>query len=142
MPASKEPLTPIGEQDQPNDKQDSIKAKEDLLKHPLLWRGRQLTQPSALTTLSTGFTTLDPTSAGTRLASRWPCGVAVAHAGIGELRLFLPALAGLHNNPHGTWSVWVNPPFVPYAPALQAAGVDSQRLLLVHPKTLKIFYGQ
>ena len=110
-----------------------------MLKHPLLWRGQQLTQSSALKTLSTGFTTLDRHLPG----HGWPLGglveLLLANAGIGELRLLLPALAGLHNNPHGTWSVWVNPPFVPYAPALQAAGVDSQRLLLVHPKTPEDF---
>ena len=59
MPAPKKPLTPASEQDQPNGKLDPLKAKEDLLKHPLLWRGQQLTQPSALKTLSTGFTTLN-----------------------------------------------------------------------------------
>ena len=139
MPAPKKPLTPASEQDQPNGKLDPLKAKEDLLKHPLLWRGQQLTQPSALKTLSTGFTTLDRHLPG----HGWPLGglveLLLAHAGIGELRLLLPALAGLHNNPHGAWSVWVNPPFVPYAPALQTAGVDSQRLLLVHPKTPEDF---
>ena len=59
MPALQKPLTPASEQDQPNGKLNSLKAKEELLKHPLLWRGQQLTQPSALKTLSTGFTTLD-----------------------------------------------------------------------------------
>jgi cell division inhibitor SulA/protein ImuA len=114
-------------------------SKQDLLKHPLLWRGQQLTQPGSLATLSTGFALLDKHLPG----NGWPLGglidLLLANAGIGELRLLLPALAKLQDNPHGTWSIWINPPFVPYAPALQAAGINRQQLLLVHPKTHEDF---
>ena len=114
-------------------------SKQDLLKHPLLWRGQQLTQPNSQITLSSGFATLDKHLPG----HGWPLGglmeLLLANAGIGELRLLLPALAKLQDNPYGSWTVWVNPPFVPYAPALQAAGISRQRLLLVHPKTPEDF---
>ena len=112
---------------------------QDLLKHPLLWRGQQLTQPGSQPTVNSGFSRLDKQLPG----HGWPLGglteLLLAHAGIGELRLLLPALTKLQSSPHSTWSVWINPPFVPYAPALQAAGINPRHLLLVHPKTTEDF---
>ena len=52
--------------------------------------------------------------------------------GIGALRLVLPALARLSGQ--GRWVIWVNPPHIPYAPALAALGLDVGKVLLVHPK--------
>ena len=56
------------------------------------------------------------------------------HAGIGELRLLLPALTTLAEN---RWLAWINPPFTPYAPALEAAGIDSSKILLIYAKSHK-----
>ena len=112
---------------------------QNLLKHPLLWRGQQLTQHGSQPTVHTGFERLDEHLPG----QGWPLGglveMLLAHAGIGELRLLVPALAALQNSLHDSWSVWINPPFIPYAPALQAAGVNGKRLLVVHPKTAEDF---
>ncbi|UTW11121.1 translesion DNA synthesis-associated protein ImuA [Marinobacterium rhizophilum] len=47
--------------------------------------------------------------------------------GCGELRLLLPLLAASAER----WVLWVDPPHIPYAPALKAAGVALDRLLLV-----------
>ena len=33
------------------------------------------------------------------------------------------------------WVAWIGAPYLPYAPALAAAGVDVDRILLIHPKT-------
>jgi hypothetical protein len=67
-----------------------------------------------------------------RLGGGWPLGslteLLLDQTGIGELRLLLPALAAL---PAGRWQAWVDPPHVPYAPALAAAGLDLGRLLWV-----------
>ena len=52
--------------------------------------------------------------------------------GIGELRLLMPALASLAKE-EARWIAWVAPPFVPYAPALEAAGVDLGKVLLIRP---------
>ncbi len=30
---------------------------------------------------------------------------------------------------------WINPPFIPYAPALKDLGVDTDKILLIHPRT-------
>jgi hypothetical protein len=35
------------------------------------------------------------------------------------------------------WATWINPPFVPYAPALKALGIDVEKMLLIHPKNHK-----
>lgn len=51
--------------------------------------------------------------------------------GIGELRLLLPALSALTRE--GKWLAWINPPHVPYAPALSAGHVDLGRMMLVQP---------
>ncbi len=31
----------------------------------------------------------------------------------------------------------INPPFIPYAPALEALGINLQKMLMIHPKTHK-----
>src|SRR5581483_2385709 len=67
----------------------------------------------------------------------WPRGVLteihLPLEGIGELRVLLPALARLSREDR--WIVFIAPPYIPYAPALAAGGVELSRLLLVHPKT-------
>ena len=52
--------------------------------------------------------------------------------GIGELSLLVPALASLSATDNRLIA-WIAPPFVPYAPALGAAGIDLDKVLLVHP---------
>src|SRR6185295_2080058 len=52
-------------------------------------------------------------------------------AGIGELALLLPALAGLTRAARRV--LMVAPPHIPYAPACMAAGVDLAHLLWVSP---------
>ncbi|WP_207061039.1 translesion DNA synthesis-associated protein ImuA [Motiliproteus sp. SC1-56] len=52
--------------------------------------------------------------------------------GSGELRLLYPLLAALSQQPQ--WIIWVDPPHVPYAPALAAAGIDIRRILMVHSR--------
>lgn len=67
----------------------------------------------------------------------WPLGalseILVGQRGIGELDLLLPALAQLTQA--GRWVAWVDPPYIPYAPALAAAGVDLRRFLWLTPQT-------
>lgn len=55
--------------------------------------------------------------------------VLTGQAGIGEVSLLLPALAHLARQ--GRPSAWVDPPYVPYAPALAGSGLDLHRLLVV-----------
>jgi hypothetical protein len=107
-------------------------ALDSLLQHPGIWRGDQVAQSSE-DALPTGFAELDELLPG----GGWPRGalteILVERQGIGELRLLLPALA--RASEQSGWLAWVAPPHVPYAPALAAAGVRLQRLLVAKPQS-------
>ncbi|MFP6836999.1 MAG: translesion DNA synthesis-associated protein ImuA [Pseudomonadales bacterium] len=106
----------------------------NLLKHPDLWRAGQFSRTPE--TLSTGFPLLDTHLPG----NGWPrAGLGeflLSTTGVGELRLLAPLLEHLSHN-EARWIAWVNPPFVPYAPALSALGIDISKILLIHPKDHK-----
>ena len=92
-----------------------------------LWRGRAA--PSSLPTgVPTGFAELDVLLPW----GGWPPGalseVLVGQPGRG-FALVGPALARLSQEPR--WLLLVDPPFVPYAPALVAAGLNLSRLTVV-----------
>jgi hypothetical protein len=97
---------------------------------PALWRGRGI-PPSERKGMPTGFSALDATLPG----GGWPAGAMVdivtAHRGIGELSILLPAMARLCGG--GLKAVWIDPPFVPYAPTLRQAGVRTHHVLIVGP---------
>lgn len=91
-----------------------------------LWRGSQA--PAAVPPGEpTGFAALDAA-----LAWRgWPPGALselLCPQPGGGFSLVLPALARLSREPR--WLLLVEPPFLPYAPALAAAGVDLRRALV------------
>ena len=104
-----------------------------LLDERKLWRGQQLRRSAAASDrLSTGFSALDnalhtggwPRSGSTELLGEY---------GIGELWFLLPALREhLADRP----MAWLNPPYLPHAPALAAQGLAVNKQLLVRPKTL------
>ncbi|MFW6094049.1 MAG: translesion DNA synthesis-associated protein ImuA [Pseudomonadota bacterium] len=103
-----------------------------LLHHPELWRAGQLDHmPEAH---ASGFPALDEHLPG----GGWPrAGLAelmLDTAGVGELRLLLPLIRALSRN-EARWVAWINPPFIPYAPALEARGVDIRKILLIHTKS-------
>ena len=105
-----------------------------ILAHPRIWRGRQAAR--SLPTVSTGHPGLDEILPG----GGWPRAslveVLLEHHGIGELQLLLPLLvresAHAPARHEGRWLCWVAPPYVPHARALAEAGVDVDRILLVH----------
>jgi len=105
---------------------------ESVLQHPRIWRGNQRAQ-TAEAALPTGFSALDALLPG----GGWPRGalteLLLSRQGIGELRLLMPALAQLSEA--DGWLAWVAPPYVPYAAALAAAGIDLSRLLVAKPPT-------
>lgn len=102
-----------------------------LLDQAGLWRARNGVQRVA--TIATGYPELDRQLPG----GGWPLGalteLIVGHYGIGELRLFLPALSALSRQCDRRL-MWVAPPHEPYAPALAAAGLDISRHLVVRPE--------
>jgi hypothetical protein len=103
---------------------------ESVLQHPGIWRGNQRAQ-TAEDALPTGFAVLDELLPG----GGWPRGalteVLLSRQGIGELRLLTPTLARLSEEEG--WLAWVAPPYVPYAAALAAAGIDLKRLVVAKP---------
>ncbi|SVB80547.1 uncharacterized protein METZ01_LOCUS233401 [marine metagenome] len=110
-----------------------------LLKNPRIWQAGSVFADAA--TVSTGFENLDRA-----LAGGWPVGVLTEllldSYGIGELKLVMPALVRLSQQSgenQGSlesmaerWVLWISPPYVPYAPALEQAGMDVSRVLVVH----------
>ena len=103
-----------------------------LLSHPAIWRGNQLGNVST-PSLPTGFAALDAELPG----GGWPTAalteILPQHEGIGELRILGHALA--HLSARGRWLAWVAPPYLPYAPALQAAGIDLAKLLFIKTRS-------
>ena len=115
---------------------------EPLLAHPAIWRG-STAAPAA--TVSTGFAALDACLPG----GGWPRAglieILYEHTGQGEISLLLPALAVLLRRPQARWCAWIAPagldapgcktgaPLEPYAPALAAAGLNLERVLVVRP---------
>lgn len=94
----------------------------------LVWRGRQI-RDSARVGIPTGFPELDALLPG----EGWPSGallnLELPCIGSGELPLLLPAMAALSRQNRRI--VWLAPPYHPYAPGLQQAGVEPAQLLVV-----------
>ena len=98
-----------------------------LLQRQAVWRGGA---PAAGTPAApTGYAALDAELPG----GGWPAGglaeLLCRAEGVGELQIVLPALAGLTAAGHRI--AWLAPPYLPYAPALRAAGVRLEALTVV-----------
>jgi cell division inhibitor SulA/protein ImuA len=95
----------------------------------LVWRGARLAQEAGAS-LPSGFAALDAALPG----GGWPAGALVElfapRPGVGELSLLLPLMS---RTAASQWQAWIAPPFLPYAPALAAAGLTLQRLLWIAP---------
>ncbi|HEY8069181.1 MAG TPA: translesion DNA synthesis-associated protein ImuA [Burkholderiales bacterium] len=100
----------------------------DILQRQAVWRGGALAEP-AVPAAPTGYPGLDAEFPG----GGWPAGglveVLCRTEGIGELQIALPALAALTTAGHRV--AWLAPPYLPYAPALRAAGVRLDQLTVV-----------
>ncbi len=107
-------------------------ALDELLKsQPALWRGSDRYNDTA--SIPTGFPELDAA-----LPSRgWGIGgvteIMAERPGIGETSLLLHALKRVTSD-EGQWAAFINPPHLPYAPALANAGVRLDRLLIIDGK--------
>ncbi len=102
-----------------------------LREQPMLWKGRSLVRQQGLDSqaLDTGFPELNALLNN----GGWPQGglleIQVDEWGQGELQLLLPCMAALSQAKQQL--AWIAPPYIPYAPALQAAGVDLDYLLII-----------
>ena len=110
---------------------DQTEEIEYLLEHPHLWRAGRM--DTCIATTPTGHAALDGP-----LGGGWPrhglTELLIPTAGIGELRLLLPLMHTLTRE-QNRLIAWVDPPFLPYAPALEAAGIDLGRVLLIHSRS-------
>ena len=109
-------------------------AIHELLDQPGIWRAsapQRGPSPSTLHHVPSGFSALDSALSGGGFPDSALTEILHGAHGIGELRLVMPALARLSRS--GRWIAMIAPPFVPYAPALAAQGIDLSRLLIVHP---------
>lgn len=100
-----------------------------LLGHPGVWLGDGNGAVSRREILPTGRAALD----GLLPGGGWPVGavteILFPGEGIGELRLLLPSLVNLSRE--GRRIAWIDPPHLPYAPALATAGAALSRFLVV-----------
>ena len=109
-------------------------ALAELLRHPALWQGGAGGEVPA--TVPSGFRRLDERLPG----GGWPLSTLIElllpTAGVGEIRLLLPALCRLSLATPGEprWIAWLAPPHLPYAPALADAGLDPARTLVIQPR--------
>jgi hypothetical protein len=96
-------------------------ALAEVLRHPGIWR-RGTAARATVDAQPTGLAELDARLAG----GGWPRGalseILIGHDGIGECSLLLPALAAMTQAKQRV--VFVAPPYIPYPPALAAAGID------------------
>ena len=104
---------------------------KQLLKRHNIWlgSGHDDCHSTAIHTIASGHPALDAALC----HAGWPLGslieILVDYNGIGEMQLVLPTLAELTRNDH--WVVLIAPPYIPYAPALAAAGIDLARFLVL-----------
>ena len=103
---------------------------QDILSRQPVWRGGALSP--ATPAVPSGFAALDRELPG----GGWPVGalteILAEREGMGELQLVLPALATL--TVEDKRIAWLAPPHLPYAPALAAAGVRLESLIVVRPR--------
>ncbi len=106
----------------------------DVLADARVWRLKDASAAPSRPVWSTGKSALDARLPG----GGWPTAslieVLLDDTGLGEVQLFLPALAqSQHRAGEIPWLVWIAPPHEPYAPALAQQGIDLSRLLVVRP---------
>ncbi|MNT09935.1 SOS cell division inhibitor [compost metagenome] len=115
----------------------AVVSLDGLLDQQRVWKGRPQAQPQGLQ--PTGHAALDSALPG----GGWPPGalteLLLAAEGCGELQLLWPSLARLTASAQPV--VLIAPPFIPYAPAWQAAGVDLQWLTLVETAPAEVLWA-
>ena len=122
-----------------NDNIDDGKQRAELLqalKTTSAWQ-RACASSRPYSVIKTGFSDLDNVMA----LGGWPLEttteLAFSSSGIGELRLLLPALKKHLSTGGMSHLIWINPPYLPYAPALFKQNIDPARLLVVRPQGIK-----
>ena len=102
-----------------------------LLESPHIWRLGDVQRPGRIG-LPTGIEGLDAALPDGGWPAQGLTELLCDQQGIGEVSLLLPALAAVSAD-HPI--AWINPPCLPYAPALLNAGLNLSRLLVVQPNS-------
>lgn len=107
-----------------------------LIQNSMVWRGREYIQ-AARPSEPTGYQILDNQLEGIG----WPRGALseclLDSPGIGELHLMLPLMQQLSHTDKKVF--WLNPPDVPYAPALLRKGVSLDQIVVIHAENKNDF---
>lgn len=115
---------------------------QQAIQRPDTWQGRQgcflPTMPAnsilyKSEDLTTGYSTLDRALEQDGLPTGTTIELLSDGSGLGAMGLFLPAMEKL--SAQGRWQAFIAPPYTPYAPLLAARGIDTQQVLLVHPRS-------
>ncbi|HUX73210.1 MAG TPA: translesion DNA synthesis-associated protein ImuA [Steroidobacteraceae bacterium] len=107
----------------------------DILADARVWKLTDASAAPPHPVWSTGRSALDARLPG----GGWPTAslieVLIADNGLGEVQLFLPALAACQRGAGGEapWLIFIAPPHEPYAPALAQQGIDLGHFLVVRP---------
>jgi len=99
-----------------------------LLDDHRIWCARQQSRPG-IRAMATGYRNLDGQLNGQGLPRGAVTECLLSASGIGELRWLVPLMQNLCEQ--GQMLFWVNPPWIPYAPALQQAGLPLSQLVVV-----------
>ncbi|UCB54888.1 MAG: translesion DNA synthesis-associated protein ImuA [Thiotrichales bacterium] len=98
--------------------------------NPRIWRAKDRGRYIETGTPS-GHPQLDATLPG----GGWPANAIMEMVtpqwGMGELQLLLPLMRTITQQKR--WILWVSPPYVPYAPALERAGIDMDYVVIIQP---------
>jgi cell division inhibitor SulA/protein ImuA len=107
-----------------------VNAVVDPARFPGVWRGGTLDQAVA-PGLPTGFPLLDAELPGGGLPRSGLVEILHDGVGLGEVSLLLGAVRQVAAQ--GRAVAWINPPHIPYAPALASAGLSLEACLVVRP---------
>ncbi len=104
----------------------------NLIQNAQIWQAGQF-KDRPVKAIASGWHTLDHFLPG----HGWPQGALTEllcdTPGIGELQLLLPAMKSVVDK--GRYIFWIDPPFIPYAPALAQHGIDLSKLVIIRPDT-------
>lgn len=105
---------------------------DNLIQDARLWQGKRPTQLNLLAE-PTGYPLLDDQLGNTG----WPVGALseclLDQPGIGELQLLQPLMKRMADN--GRRVFWVNPPCIPYAPALARSGIALDQTVIIRTQS-------
>ncbi len=110
----------------------------NVLDNPAIWRASALHQQQSLNAdkympqgIDTGFSMLNEKLADAGWPANGVTEILYDRQGVGEISILLPALQRLSESEK--WLIWISPPHRLHGPALAAVGINTHRLMLVHP---------